>query len=45
MILPGFIEKTMAMLQKYPEAALCSILSLLLGEKGENLKIREEPQI
>ena len=29
MILPGFIEKTMELFGKYPEAALCSTLPLM----------------
>ena len=45
LILPGFLEKTMAMLQKHPEAALCSTLSLLFGEEGENLGIYPTPVV
>lgn len=45
MILPGFLEKTMGMLEKHPKAAYCSTLSLLLGENGENLGIYPTPVV
>lgn len=45
MILPGFIEKTLTMFEKYSEAALCSSLSLLLGESGENLGLYPTPVV
>ncbi|MCH7954270.1 MAG: glycosyltransferase family 2 protein [Candidatus Marinimicrobia bacterium] len=44
-ILPGFLEKTMAMFEKHPEAAYCSTLSILLGENGENLGICPTPVV
>ncbi|MCH8928838.1 MAG: glycosyltransferase [Candidatus Marinimicrobia bacterium] len=44
-IMPGFLEKTMAMFERHPKAALCSTLSILLGEKGENLGICPTPVV
>ena len=43
LILPGFLEKTMSMLKKYPDAALCSTLSTLIGRNGENLGLYPTP--
>lgn len=35
-ILPGFFEKSMNLLQKYPSAGLCSALSLIIDEESRN---------
>lgn len=35
-ILPGFLEKSMALLSKYPEAGLCSTFSRCIGEDGSD---------
>ena len=43
LILPGFLEKTMAMLENHPDAALCSTLSTLIGRNGENLGLYPSP--
>jgi len=36
-VLPGFFEKSMTMLKKYPQAGMCSTLSYLMDEFGKNL--------
>lgn len=38
-ILPGFFEKSMKLLGKYPQAALCSTLTYLIDENGENKRL------
>ncbi len=35
-ILPGLLEKSIALLAQYPQAGLCSTGSLLIGEHGED---------
>jgi glycosyltransferase involved in cell wall biosynthesis len=37
MILPGCLEKSMAVLERYPQAGLCSSLCRDIGETGEDL--------
>lgn len=44
-LLPGFIEQSMTLLAQYPEAGLCSSLSLLLGGHGEDLGLFQTPII
>jgi len=36
-LLPGFLEKSMAILRAHPSAGLCSCLSRLIGKEGEDL--------
>lgn len=35
-LLPGFFEKSMKLLARYPEAGVCSTLAYLIDEKGKN---------
>lgn len=35
-ILPGFFEKSMHMLERFPQAGLCSTLSYVIDEEGKN---------
>lgn len=44
-VMPGFFEKTMAMLAKHPEAGLCSALGRWLGPDGEDLGPYETPLV
>lgn len=37
LVLPGFYEKSMEMLESYPDAGLCSSLSTLIDESGKGL--------
>lgn len=39
-ILPGFLEKTMRLLEKYPEAGLCSTLTRFIDEEGNDMGLR-----
>ncbi len=36
-LLPGFFEKSMKLLARYPEAGICSTLSYQIDEKGRNM--------
>lgn len=36
-VLPGFFEKSMSLLARYPQAGLCSALARLIGKNGEPL--------
>ncbi len=45
MVLPGFFEKTMALLALYPEAGLCSAIGRLIDEHGNDRGIRALPVI
>ncbi|MBI4371683.1 MAG: glycosyltransferase family 2 protein [Elusimicrobia bacterium] len=36
-VLPGFFEKSLALLDRYPQAGLCSALAALIGLNGEDL--------
>lgn len=44
-VLPGFFEKSMALLARHPEAALCSTVGRLIGKHGEDRGIRALPVI
>ncbi len=39
-VLPGFFEKSMNLLQKYPQAGLCSTLARLIDENGNHKDVR-----
>ena len=45
MILPGLFEKSMNMLEKHPEAGLCTSLSITVDENGKNTGIYPSPVI
>lgn len=45
MVLPGFFEKSMALLAKYPEAGLCSAVGRSIDKDGNDLGIRAFPVI
>lgn len=40
LILPGFLERSMALLEKHPEAGLCSTLTTFIDEKGNEMRLR-----
>ena len=42
-VLPGLLEKSLLLLQKYPEAAICSSQSAQIDGKGETLRILATP--
>lgn len=42
-VLPGFFEKTMALLISYPQAGLCSALTLQMNVHGENIGLSYLP--
>jgi glycosyltransferase involved in cell wall biosynthesis len=44
-VLPGFFEKSMALLAAYPQAGLCSTVGRLIGEHGEDRGVRSLPVI
>lgn len=44
-VLPGFFEKTMALLSQYPQAGLCSGLGRLMNEQGRDTGLRALPVI
>jgi glycosyltransferase involved in cell wall biosynthesis len=44
-ILPGFFEKSMALLAQHPQAGLCSSVARLISENGEDRGIRAMPVI
>ena len=44
-ILPGFFEKSMALLAQYPQAGLCSTIGRLIDENGNDRGIRALPVI
>jgi glycosyltransferase involved in cell wall biosynthesis len=44
-VLPGFFEKSISLLAKYPQAGLCSTVGRLIGEKGDDRGIRAIPVI
>lgn len=44
-VLPGCFEKSMALLRRYPEAGLCSGLSLLIDEEGRSSGVFPSPLI
>jgi glycosyltransferase involved in cell wall biosynthesis len=44
MILPGFIAESLSLLRQYPQAALCSTLSISLDEQGNNHGLIQTPQ-
>jgi glycosyltransferase involved in cell wall biosynthesis len=43
LVLPGLFEKTMAMLAKYPNAGVCSAITRMISENGDELKAAPEP--
>lgn len=45
LILPGFFEKSMALLAAYPQACLCSSNLVLISEEGKELAVRCKPVI
>ncbi len=45
MILPGFFEKSMDLLSKYPQAGLCSTVGRLIDENGNDRGIRAIPVV
>tara|TARA_B110000438_G_scaffold303469_1_gene365088 strand:- start:1343 stop:2431 length:1089 start_codon:yes stop_codon:yes gene_type:complete len=44
-VLPGFFEKSLEMLARYPEAGLCSGIVRLIGENSEDRGIRDLPVV
>jgi glycosyltransferase involved in cell wall biosynthesis len=44
-ILPGFFEKSMTLLARYPQAGLCSTIGRLIDEQGHDRGIRSLPVI
>ncbi|MCX5794108.1 MAG: glycosyltransferase family 2 protein [Elusimicrobia bacterium] len=44
-ILPGFLEQSIGLLSRYPQAGLCSTLSLMLGKDGQNLGPYQTPVV
>lgn len=44
-VLPGFFEKSMSLLARYPQAGLCSTLSRLIDETGKDKGIVQTPII
>ncbi|MDR3640142.1 MAG: glycosyltransferase [Humidesulfovibrio sp.] len=41
--LPGFFEKTMALLERFPHAGLCTGMQRLMDERGKDLGIADTP--
>jgi glycosyltransferase involved in cell wall biosynthesis len=44
-VLPGFFEKSMRLLEQFPEAGLCSALAVVIDEYGKHLGISKVPII
>jgi glycosyltransferase involved in cell wall biosynthesis len=44
-VLPGFFEKSMRLLEQFPEAGLCSALAMVIDEYGKYLGISKVPII
>lgn len=41
--LPGFFEKTMALLERFPNAGLCTGMQRLMDERGKDLGVADTP--
>lgn len=44
-VLPGFFEQAMAILERYPKAGMCSGIGTLIGEDGSHRGIRSLPVV
>ncbi len=44
-IMPGFLEKTMSLLERYPEAGLYSTRSLYLVADGHEMGLLHQPRV